>query len=528
MAHTTTCSACGATFRVTAEQLLAHDGRVRCGRCHKIFNAYLSLALDYPPLSATPETPLQEENVPPKSAPEIEVTVPVQPTPSVMPEFELESEPWWTEPEPGCEPYPEPEADPTHQTPLKPEPLPQPPPEPEFQPEPQPLSELAPLPESQEFLPKSQEFQPEPKSKPEPLTQAQPPLYPQNQPEPKVEIAPESIFAAESESVAMPPPPFSSAEKLSEIVEPVFSNTGVLKDESTFSAEFAAHFRQEPVFDAAASSGFLPNPTFEPTAGMASNLGYLPDPTFEPTAGTASNLGFLPDPTFEPATDAASKIHAHPSDPTPATEAEAEKLLQTLAQDLWKGSFSAQDPSDETPETSRKSPIAAKSIPPPRNFRWLWSAGGVLLLIGFFAQTLFYFRTELAAFNPKARPILEQICGILGCRVDLPKNPDLLSIETSSLEADPNHAGIVMLHATQRNRATYPQAYPVFELTLTDYQDNLLARRLFQPQEYLPQGTSPKNGMPALDEIEMKLTIDMGDTKAAGYRVYLFYPPAAG
>jgi hypothetical protein len=143
------------------------------------------------------------------------------------------------------------------------------------------------------------------------------------------------------------------------------------------------------------------------------------------------------------------------------------------------------------------------------------------------ANTL-HFRTELAAFNPALRPFLEQLCGTLGCRVALPQNPDLLSIETSSLEADPNHAGIVVLQAVSRNRAPYAQAYPVFELTLTDYQDKPLARRLFQPQEYLPQGTPLQNGMPANEEVEVKLTIDLGETTASGYGVYLFSPSAAG
>ena len=172
--------------------------------------------------------------------------------------------------------------------------------------------------------------------------------------------------------------------------------------------------------------------------------------------------------------------------------------------------------------------VPPAGVKPPVNLRWLWSAGSALLLLGLLAQGTLYFRTELAAFNPKLRPALEQVCNSLGCRVALPQNPDLLSIETSSLEADPNHSDIIVLHAVPHNRAPYPQAYPTLELTLTDDRDQPLARRLFQPQEYLPIGTSIQDGMPAFNEIEVKLTFDLGEIKAAGYRVYLFYPSAAG
>lgn len=39
----TTCTQCGARFRVTPQQLNAKQGQVRCGRCQKVFNGFESL-----------------------------------------------------------------------------------------------------------------------------------------------------------------------------------------------------------------------------------------------------------------------------------------------------------------------------------------------------------------------------------------------------------------------------------------------------------------------------------------------------
>ena len=43
MAMITTCPACHTRFRVSPEQMEAHGGDVRCGRCAKVFNAGIYL-----------------------------------------------------------------------------------------------------------------------------------------------------------------------------------------------------------------------------------------------------------------------------------------------------------------------------------------------------------------------------------------------------------------------------------------------------------------------------------------------------
>lgn len=167
--------------------------------------------------------------------------------------------------------------------------------------------------------------------------------------------------------------------------------------------------------------------------------------------------------------------------------------------------------------------VEIEEEPKKRSFFWLWLIGALLLLASLGVQGLYFFRSDLAARHPELKPFLQQFCGVLQCSIRLPTNPDLLSIETSNLEADPQQANLVALNAILRNRAKLAQEYPQLELTLTDTQDRMIARRIFTPVEYA-KGADLKRGMAPNEEVTVKLFLDLGELKAAGYRVFLFYP----
>ncbi len=80
------------------------------------------------------------------------------------------------------------------------------------------------------------------------------------------------------------------------------------------------------------------------------------------------------------------------------------------------------------------------------------------------------------------------------------------------------------MHALIHNRAPYAQAYPSLELTLTDLQDQAVARRVFRPADYLKKGEDEKLGLPANRDLDIKLRLDTTDLKPSGYRLFLFYP----
>ena len=161
---------------------------------------------------------------------------------------------------------------------------------------------------------------------------------------------------------------------------------------------------------------------------------------------------------------------------------------------------------------------------PPAYRRWPWAIAAFVLLLVLFAQAAYFFRVDLAARLPGLKPALAGYCKLLGCSVPLPQKPDLMSIESSDLEADPTHVNQITLNALLRNRAPYAQAFPNLELTLNDTQDKPLARRIFKPKDYLPPLESEQTGLLPNRELSVKLYLNTADLRPIGYRLVLFYP----
>ena len=165
-----------------------------------------------------------------------------------------------------------------------------------------------------------------------------------------------------------------------------------------------------------------------------------------------------------------------------------------------------------------------EALPAPRKRRWPWIAASSLLALLLLMQGLYFFRVELAARLPGLKPMLVVYCKALGCTVPLPQDPVLMSIESSELEADPEHENQITLVALLRNRSTHVQAFPVLELSLNDTQDKVVARRQFKPADYLPATESEAAGLRPNRELSIRLKLDTTDLRPTGYRLALFYP----
>ncbi len=155
----------------------------------------------------------------------------------------------------------------------------------------------------------------------------------------------------------------------------------------------------------------------------------------------------------------------------------------------------------------------------------LWSGLSMLLLLGVLVQTGFVFRTAILVNVPQAKPVYEQVCRWLSCEIGLPRLADQLNIDASDLQLiDPGQPNLVKLTALVRNRARVAVEYPAFELTLTNAREQVVARRVFVPAEYLAGDVQEDRGLPGRQELAVNLYLDTGALRAAGYRIYLFYP----
>jgi predicted Zn finger-like uncharacterized protein len=218
---------------------------------------------------------------------------------------------------------------------------------------------------------------------------------------------------------------------------------------------------------------------------------------------------------------------------------DAFKSLATLADDPAAAEQPQPEPAASAPDMSRQ--IALDIAPPPdygdlsesqqaparrRGMRVLG-----IILIGVVAAALllpllYATRDRLAAAMPATRPLLEMLCDVAGCKVAWPRRPDLLAIETSDLQAHAARPNVLVLSATVRNRGDVSVARPALELTLTNAQDQMLARRVLMPADYVSAGADPAGPMTPLSEVEVRIELDTGELRPAGYRLFLFYPTA--
>jgi hypothetical protein len=58
---------------------------------------------------------------------------------------------------------------------------------------------------------------------------------------------------------------------------------------------------------------------------------------------------------------------------------------------------------------------------------------------------------------------------------------------------------------------------------VTDSANRSAARKVFRPVEYLGTSLGPDQGIGAGQEVSVRLYLDTGEVKAAGYRLYLFF-----
>jgi len=164
---------------------------------------------------------------------------------------------------------------------------------------------------------------------------------------------------------------------------------------------------------------------------------------------------------------------------------------------------------------------------PLHRYTLLWGFLGLLALVALAGQLVYHYRTEIATLFPESREHLVAACAEIGCEVRLPHRPDLLSIESSDLQADPRRESVLRLSALLRNRAPFAQEPPSIELTLTDENDRPVVRRVLSPLEYLGARRAAEitaQGIPARAEAAVVVFFDASQVRATGYRLYLFHP----
>jgi predicted Zn finger-like uncharacterized protein len=146
-----------------------------------------------------------------------------------------------------------------------------------------------------------------------------------------------------------------------------------------------------------------------------------------------------------------------------------------------------------------------------------WGLGALVLALVLVGQLVHHFRRELAR-DPYAGPAVRAVYERLGR--PLSANWQLAAFELRQWGAsEAPEGGRLTVRASVRNRASYAQPMPLLRLELEDRYGGTVARRDFEPREYLKdpaQGTR-RLGAGAHTEAELVL-VDVA-REAVGYRL---------
>jgi predicted Zn finger-like uncharacterized protein len=472
MALATQCPHCGTMFRVAADQLKLRGGIVRCGACTEIFDGNAALvdlasAAPHPSPRRRRASDADTAVIPaPAAAPLPDAPVPPAPEADEDPIYTLEFDrtfsPYGILPKASSGDEVNEAAPQERRDDAAPEPAAAQPPADEVQPE--PVAE------------------PAPEASAEPSPEAIPELIPDAIPE----AAPEPVRAPEPASMAQ-----ASADA------PVALAAELQVDEELVAAPAPDHadYPEQPAPALAAAPA--------PAAAKAAVPPLLLRESGPATVTMPAPPSAPPVAPRTPRTRAAEARAARKSKLTP-TRIEPPKLRV---------------PEPDEPEFVRRGRRRERS---GKAMRIAMLAGSVLLLLVLAAQVVMHFRTPLAARYPGLKPTLVSLCGVLGCRVELPARIDQLVIDTGELTT---LGGNAYTFSTQlRNQGDSIQAWPSIELTLSDADDKPLVRRVFGPRDYLPAGPLLDLGFAAHAEQPVKLHFRVAQAQPSGYHIAVFYP----
>lgn len=144
------------------------------------------------------------------------------------------------------------------------------------------------------------------------------------------------------------------------------------------------------------------------------------------------------------------------------------------------------------------------------------------VLGGFLAlQWAVHERNLLAARYPAWEPILQAVCGQVGCTLAAPQRIDAVAIESSTLVR--KRGQFYTFDLVLKNSEPMVVAMPALELSLTDGRDKEIARRVFLPEDMPGTPTVvPANGSLS---VNMRLSLSESELSTmAGFRALVFYP----
>lgn len=174
-----------------------------------------------------------------------------------------------------------------------------------------------------------------------------------------------------------------------------------------------------------------------------------------------------------------------------------------------------------TPRFARETHEAEPAkLPVPR---WAWPLAFVLFVL-LLVQILVGGRAALAN-DASTRPLAITACKVLACNVPAWSDPSTLKIVDHRIHAAPDRPGVLVVEASFRNDARWPQAWPLLQLTLSDINGVPVAQGRYAATQYLAGAHAATIGSGQTATVQLNVTDP--PQKAVSFDFALL-PPADG
>ena len=159
-------------------------------------------------------------------------------------------------------------------------------------------------------------------------------------------------------------------------------------------------------------------------------------------------------------------------------------------------------------------PDKAKSNPK----RMAWRLAMALLILLTIANAAWTFRAPLQK-SPTMSAWIKPADGLQPEQEGLLKDPAQIQLVSRDMHTHPTRSGILVLSLTFVNLAQHKQEFPEMEITLLDTTNQPVARRRFQPTDYLRPGADIKSGLAA--DVYLPVLLELGDPgeQAVGFEI---------
>jgi predicted Zn finger-like uncharacterized protein len=146
-------------------------------------------------------------------------------------------------------------------------------------------------------------------------------------------------------------------------------------------------------------------------------------------------------------------------------------------------------------------------------------AVGAAAALALAAQVLLEYRDVAAASWPALQAPLASVCRPLGCQVQAPRRIDALVVDSSGLVRADDPA-TYRFSLALRNRSAIAVAAPAVDLSLTDAQGGIVARRVVRLDELGGHGAPLAAGA----TVSLQAVLAGPERAVSGYTIEVFYP----